>query len=243
MRKVIGLLIILLTFVAVTDAQTHYVTKFLGIPVDGSKTAMIQKLKQKGFTYNSYEDYLTGEFNGRDVNIYIGTNNNKVWRIMLSDAVNSKEEDIKIRFNYLCRQFAENPRYCYPNMQDTDYTIPQEERISYEMTVNHKRYEAAYWQRSITDSAEIMKILEPEVKAMMEKDGVNTQEGLDSLSDEQKEEIFKREMTNVLFSMFERLSKKSVWFLIYKDDYEVFRPYRICVYYDNEYNHSNGEDL
>lgn len=72
MRKIMFLLIILLTTVA--NAQTRYITKFLGIPVDGTKTAMIQKLKQKGFTYNSYLDCLQGEFNGRDVNLFLGNN-------------------------------------------------------------------------------------------------------------------------------------------------------------------------
>lgn len=80
MRKAILLLTILLTSVVISTAQTHYITKFLGIPVDGSKTSMIQKLKQKGFTYNSYADCLTGEFNGRKVNLFVATNNNKVWR-------------------------------------------------------------------------------------------------------------------------------------------------------------------
>jgi hypothetical protein len=40
------------------------VTQFLGIPVDGNKSEMIQKLKDKGFTINPHEeDVLAGEFN------------------------------------------------------------------------------------------------------------------------------------------------------------------------------------
>ena len=40
------------------DAQTVHlkspnVTTFLGIPIDGSKQAMISNLKAKGFTWNS----------------------------------------------------------------------------------------------------------------------------------------------------------------------------------------------
>ena len=35
------------------------VTKFLGIPVDGTKTAMIQQLEAKGYQYNSTMDVLT----------------------------------------------------------------------------------------------------------------------------------------------------------------------------------------
>lgn len=69
---------------------------------------MIQKLKAKGFQYNSSGDYLTGEFNGRDVRISVVTNNNKVYRIMVVDDNNSDETSIKIRFNTLCRQFENN---------------------------------------------------------------------------------------------------------------------------------------
>ena len=51
------------------------VTKFLGIPVDGSKSAMIQKLKAKGFESSVYKsDILEGEFNGAEVNVFIQTN-------------------------------------------------------------------------------------------------------------------------------------------------------------------------
>ena len=40
------------------------VTKFLGIPVDGSKSEMIQKLKAKGYTSSPLDkDVLVGEFN------------------------------------------------------------------------------------------------------------------------------------------------------------------------------------
>ena len=44
----------------VSMAQTD-VTKFLGIPVDGDKSEMMEKLKSKGFTQGPYaEDVLRG---------------------------------------------------------------------------------------------------------------------------------------------------------------------------------------
>lgn len=49
----------LLVLTVATYAQKD-VTKFLGIPIDGTRSAMIQKLKAKGFTYNSTYDYLEG---------------------------------------------------------------------------------------------------------------------------------------------------------------------------------------
>ena len=48
------------------------VTKFLGIPVDGYKPAMIEKLKAKGFTPTSEDkEILEGEFNGTDVYVFV----------------------------------------------------------------------------------------------------------------------------------------------------------------------------
>ena len=150
-----NLLTVVMLFVFSTALYAQKdVTKFLGIPVDGTKTAMIQKLKAKGFQYNSSGDYLTGEFNGRDVRISVVTNNNKVYRIMVVDDNNSDETSIKIRFNTLCRQFENNKKY----IPLGDYTLSEEEDISYEMTVNNKRYEAVYYQQpEITDSTAFVK--------------------------------------------------------------------------------------
>ena len=69
--------------------------EFLGIPVDGPKSSMIQKLKAKGFRYNQRLDCLTGEFNSSKVNISIATNKNKFWRIVVMDDFVSDENDIK----------------------------------------------------------------------------------------------------------------------------------------------------
>ena len=87
------------------------VTQFLGIPVDGTKMEMVQKLKAKGFKYNSTYDWLVGEFNGREVVLLIAANNNKVWRVAVRDKWTTDEANIKIRFNALCRQFAKNEKY------------------------------------------------------------------------------------------------------------------------------------
>ena len=62
------------------------VTKFLGIPIDGTKSEMIQKLSDKGFQYDKLQDCLVGEFNGTEVQISIQTNGNKVKRMPILDA-------------------------------------------------------------------------------------------------------------------------------------------------------------
>lgn len=134
--------IIALLISAVTFAQND-VTTFLGIPVDGTKTAMIQKLKAKGFTYDATYDMLEGEFNGKDVKILIVTENNKVYRICLIDKNETTESQIKIRFNTLCRQFEKNEKYL-PVKYNQE--IDENEDISYEMLVHKKEYQAAFYQ-------------------------------------------------------------------------------------------------
>lgn len=146
--KKLFLLSFLLIFSLVANAQRE-VTKFLGIPVDGTKTEMIQKLKAKGFTSTSFDkEILEGEFNGKQVNVNVVTNNRKVCRIGLFYANPVNETDIKTNFNNLYRQFLNNPKYVQASF---DESIPDSEDISYEMTVHNKRYERAFYQISETD--------------------------------------------------------------------------------------------
>lgn len=197
------------------------VTKFLGIPVDGSKSEMIQKLKAKGYTSSPLDkDVLVGEFNGADVNIHVVTNNNKVYRIMICDVNNIYERAIQIRFNRLCEQFVNNSKYSSLPLEE--YMIPDDEDISYEITVHKKRYEAVFYQK--TDETFMAKQIEAAFPQY-------TKEQLANPSEELRAEI-------VNF-VTQYISKKAVWFMIN----ERLGKYCITMYYDNEYNNANGEDL
>lgn len=144
MRKILSFLLLLIVSVGM-QAQKD-VTKFLGIPVDGSKQGMIQKLKAKGYKYDATYDVLEGEFNGTDVFIKIDTNNNKVWRICLIDVSSLDETNIRIRFNGLCNQFMKNKKYVPATLDDC--FISEKEDISYEILVHKKRYDAYFFQKS-----------------------------------------------------------------------------------------------
>lgn len=134
-----------LVLAAASYAQRD-VTRFLGIPVDGTKAEMIKKLKAKGFRSTTYDrEVLEGEFNGSNVRLYVVTNNNKVCRIGVNDVNLVGETDIRLRFNWLCRQFENNPRYVSFR---GDQTLGDDEDISYEMSVHDKRYEAAFYQKA-----------------------------------------------------------------------------------------------
>lgn len=222
-----SLFLFILLFVSTIANAQREVTKFLGIPVDGFKPEMINKLKAKGFHFDKQLDCLTGEFNGYDVRLAIATNNNKVWRIMIQDAHYTDEANIKIRFNKLCRQFENNKKYVSATL--LDQSLPDEEDISYEMTVHKKRYDAAFFQKPASiDSLEIMEIRD----RLMEK---YSEEELTKPADEQSEDI----KFDTAQYMLELYSKRNVWFLID----EEYGKYRIIMYYDNEFNHSDGEDL
>ena len=145
MKKILSVAFLLMLSVALY-AQKE-VTKFLGIPVDGSKSSMIQKLKNKGFVYDPSADYLKGEFNGQQVDVYVVTNNNRVCRIMVCDKNDWDEGQIKIRYNTLCRQFANNQKYVPISAEE----LSESEDISYEMSVNKKKYQAAYAQLPADD--------------------------------------------------------------------------------------------
>lgn len=227
MKKILSIMMMLVLSAALY-AQKE-VTKFLDIPVDGTKAAMIQKLKAKGFTPSLREkDMLVGTFNGAKVNVYIVTNKGKVCRIMVCDANTMNETDIRIRFNTLCRQFNENKKYI--SASSSDYILQDGEDISYEMRVKNQRYEAAYWQLPAgTDKNSLPEKVWSSFKSKY------TEDQLATMTDEQKNEL--REQVTMEIS--EELSKRSVWFMIS----EHYGKYYISMFYDNEYNRANGEDL
>lgn len=140
MKKILSLAFLLMLSLSVF-AQRQ-VTKFLGIPVDGSRIAMIEKLKDKGFTYNRYIDGLEGQFNGTDVIIGVYTNNNKVWRIIVAYKANFDKEQIKAQYNLLINQFANNPRYKTFDAKKLTY----KDDIVQEVSINKKQYQAVFYQ-------------------------------------------------------------------------------------------------
>lgn len=233
MKKI---LLFILMFFSLTMSAQKDVTKFLGIPVDGYFADMKKKLIAKGFTYNTQYKVFDGEFNGRDVHVYIATNNNKVWRIMVCDKTPCGEADIKIRFNNLCRQFAKNKKYIPTNMGESDYTIPENEDISYKMIVDKKRYEASYYQISDHSSIDTLALQNKVREAFLKE---FSQEEIDNPTEEQREKMISIISSVVTNDTFDSMKNKLVWFIIS----ETYGEYFITMFYDNEYNHSDGEDL
>lgn len=229
MKRILSLLF--MAVIAIGAFAQKDVTTFLGIPVDGFRPAMKQKLIAKGFTPVKVgdEEVFKGEFNGTKVNVYIATNNNKVCRIMLCDANNLSEADIKIRFNKLVSQFENNKRYLASN----SYTLSDDEKISYEMIVHNKVYEAVYYQLPVKDKIDTLAMQNEIHEKLLEK---YTEEQIANPTEEVTNEMQSIAFQVALSSMY----KKPVWFRINKGEYGDFY---ISMFYDNEYNRANGEDL
>ena len=220
----------IMAIMAISMSAQNDVTTFLGIPVDGFKSEMKQKLVSKGFVPKKVgtNEFLEGEFNGTDVRVYIVTNNNKVYRIMLCDANTQNEANIKIRFNKLVSQFEDNKRY----ISLDKYTLSDEEDISFEMTVNKKKYDALFYQVPNMEKVDTLALQKKVHNGLLSK---YTEAELKNPSEEKMKEI---QNTAIKIGM-EMMFMKPVWFRIC----ESYGEYYITMFYDNEYNHANGEDL
>ena len=233
---VIGILIMCFT----VFGQSESTLKFLGIPVDGSKSEMVAALKDKGFRYDSNSGFLVGDFNGRESNIVIVENHGKVYRVVVFDVNTSDEGQIKIRFNNLIHQFENsNGKYYYtvPNNP-----IPEDEDISYETIVHDKQYSAEFIYNPLYGNDELRDRLINEVIEEL---------GLEKIKDEKTaggitygEFYSDKDKYNQLISSLVglkiiQMSNSSVWFTICNHYGEYF----IGIYYDNLINKPNGEDL
>lgn len=134
---------------------------------------------------------------------------------------------IQIRFNRLIQQFEKNPKY----MSLGNELIPDDEDISYNISVKNKRYEAIFYQQpaELSDTTLLREKLMPIILKKY------TAEELANPTEEMQKELMK-----ISFDyMMDLCSKKPVWFMIS----ELYGKYYITMFYDNEYNRANGEDL
>lgn len=230
MKKYLSVLFVafLSAFSLNLNAQENVgVTKFLGIPVDGTKSAMIAKLQRKGFTYNRIYDCLKGEFNGKSVELHVVANRNKVWRIAVFGSSQS-ETDVKISYNQLVNSFLSKDNYlCI----DTGY-IDEDEYIS-----SNKRIQSSFCQLPDGFNKKIFYDNQVTLKYLHDI-------GNDSLANQLKtipDDKFK-ELTSYLVPLLFSKDPSQVWFMI-SETHDVYTPYQILLFYDNRRNNKEGEDL
>ena len=109
--------------------------------------------------------------------------------------------------------------------------IPDDEDISYEISVKNKRYEAVFYQRpmELSDTTCLREKLMPMILKKYTPDEIANP------TDEIQTELIEMSVEYMMDLCF----KKPVWFMI-SDHYG---KYYITMFYDNEYNRANGEDL
>ena len=233
MKKLITTTLLVLFF-GYVYAQKD-VTTFLGIPVDGTRSEMVKKLKEKGFTTKSNTDLLQGRFNGRDSYVSIQTNRNgKVWRIGVMDVNPMSEISIKIRFNNLVTQFSQKEDK-YIGTGDSQI-IPEDEDISYEMLVHSKRYEALFYQMPNFELFDKEYAQQRIYKVLSQK---YTAEQIQNPTEKEKAEIDEIISEETQTINYETARSKAVWFMIN----EKYGEYSIFMYYENRSNNIDDDDL
>lgn len=259
MKKTL-LIIILALFSLVALGQNGGPLKFLGIPIDGPSAQFETKLKAKGFRYNSITEGYKGQFNGRSVDVFVHTNHDIVDRVYVAFPLTS-EEDIRNEFNRLLKQFNDTGKYLDLSFNEE---IPDEEDISYEMTVNNKRYQASftYFDSDRNPATFIDTMIDLLSDYFTEEDRAELKSDIKRLVElpkEEQEAVQAEMMAKIqqmgtdteadpekalrfVFSFFEGLKSMAdgdVWFMIH----ESYGRYQISLYYDNLHNQAHGEDL
>ena len=197
------------------------VLTFMGIPIDGPEEQMAGRLKEKGFSGYSWNEYLEGIFNGENVRVFIGTNHGIVDRIKVVFPY-TEERLNKIKYNTLISRLNRNPKYA--ELRENK-VIPEDEDISYGINLHDKVYDAIYYLlRQDVDANSWKEDFYREYNARYKK----PLSGLTQI-----------EIEEVLFCLPRRISDAVsgvVWFTLPNE-------YRIELYYDNLKNRPRGEDL
>ena len=139
MRKLVFTLLMLLTLSL--NAQNDNVMKFMGIPVDGTKSEMINKFQEKGFAPDQVlidlenaqnevirqggeipegrirerdgEYFMHGYFDGKDSKVIVVSYNNKVYLVMVVIDSPYTELNAKIQFNLYVEQLSKKYKLFY----------------------------------------------------------------------------------------------------------------------------------
>lgn len=230
-RLLITWLIAIMSFTAI--AQQSNTISFMGIPVDGSKAKMVKRLKtEKGFFYESKDwkkdGFLTGNFNGYQVNVGIREYNGLVNRVSVFYPDMSKTQ-VKRVYNDLYRQLSKEEKYIF-DFFNSSGELDEDEDISYEISVNSKQYQNVFFYPpwgTLNDFE------------MRVKNNLSLNEELLSLYNS----TFKDGETDRVsaYDWGKEHSEGNVWFTISTG--VKSGDYHITIYYDNTKNQANGEDL
>lgn len=233
MKKFILTLIALLLATPLIIAQDYKGEPFcfLGIPVDGKRSEMIEKLKDKGFTYDEKTMTLRGKFNGHDSWVVVSDNEEgKVDRIYISQINTMSQGDARIQYNNLVHLYLENGKY----YGSEETIIPETEDIRYGISFKNKIYSSVFFFDPFYNSPETKETLLKECYGRVES---MVYKGL--VLDYSEDNIWKL-ITSEYVNEEHKAAWGVVWFRIFEDS---FGQYRLGIYYDNMNNRPNGKEL
>lgn len=120
---------------------------FLGIPVDGTKSAMIDSLKNKGFAYAKTDmeyEFLSGVLNGKDVTLTIHTTMGKVDEVNVFYTNPLSSSRIRIEYNNLLLQLKNNGKYVELEAYEP---ISSASELRQRIETDPNAYYTAFWVR------------------------------------------------------------------------------------------------
>ncbi len=263
MKKIL-LIVFFTLFSIVCLGQNGGPLKFLGIPIDGTEAQFATKLRAKGFTYSTVSKSYKGQFNGKNVDVYIHTNHKLVDRVYVAFPL-TNEDGIRAEYNRLLGQFKDNGKYMDLVMNKE---IPDDDDISYKIAVNNERYQASFsYFDSARDPFAFMNALTDKVSEFFTEEQLAklkeyAVKGMDATEDQRK--ALQAEMMEEMKKMglgqeenaepdpkraigflsayidgLRSLADGDVWFMIH----DHYGSYYIGLYYDNLHNQAHGEDL
>lgn len=201
---------------------------FLGVPVDGTKSDIINALTSKGFAYDMDEDGMFGEFMGESAFVHLSENKaGKVCRLMVYfHTKESAKENIEV-YNKLINRF---------NADSTTYWSFYEEELLAEnanldslLNIGENIW-ADYLLSQQIDTAAYLKNV---FATMLSK---YTPEQIKNPTEEQRLETVAIMQTEV-----SKLHNGRVFIILFKDEDEGGK-FCVCIYFYNQKNEDPEEE-
>ena len=180
----------------------------------------IEKIKTKGFVYNSHLNCLEGQFNGKDAMVLVVDNHGLAYRVCVVYPEIS-EYRIRTEYNNLLYLLNQNNKYI---PIDKNEEIADKENISYEIQIHNKQYEAYFYYISPDIfTSEQIKIIHDNLNILK-----NPTEEIDI--DKETIEVLKKFISSANGKVWLRIQPFGI-------------NYLLGIIYDNLENAPYGEDL
>ena len=202
---------------------------FLGVPVDGTKSDVINALTSRGFAYDLDEEGMLGEFEGENVFLHISENKaGKVYQIMVYfHTKESAKENIEV-YNKLVNRF---------NADSTNYwSFYEEELIPENVNLDSliKEEEGEIWaEYLLTQQLDTAAYLQNTFAALLSK---FTPEQIKNPTEEQRSE-----MVAIMQQEISKLHSGRVFIGLFKDEEEKGK-YNVILYIYNQKNEDPEEE-